>query len=314
MKKIILFVWVLMLLLFPVLNARTGFPHLPASFIPENAQWVIHVDMKRFRGAELGKLIEDERLEWITEVNDEMMDEFRIDLVNKTTGITAYGTGRDQGGDVILLSGGFNKKHIISRLEKMKGYRTEKTGKTTVHRFKKSGFCLFLNDRQLMFSLNSGDEDNLNEVLNDVLAVLSGKKKNLTSSGLMTTIMDLPGNAFLIAVAENISGMTGDHDASLLLKKTGLATLAVGEKAGMLTISCRLITDTPATARNIQDMLNGFKALARMKMDENEKIWIMVDRLELKTSGNQMEFIMEYPSEDLIEMVNHRRTVKKHSH
>jgi hypothetical protein len=311
MKKIILFVWVIVLLLVPLLEARTGFPDLPASFIPEDAQWVIHVDMKRLRAAEVGKLIEDERVEWITEVNHEMMDEFRIDLVNMTTGITVFGTSRGRGGDVILFSGDFDRKYIISRLEKLTGYKTEKIGKTTIHRFKKSGFCLFLNDRLLMFSSYTGHED----PLNDVRAVLTDKKKNLAATRLMTNINDLPENAFLIAVAEDISRLVDDDDASLLLKKTGLATLAAGEKAGNLTITCKLVTDTPETARNILGIVNGFKALARMKLDDDEKnAWAIVERVNLKLSGNQMELNLEYPSKDLIEQVSHRRIGRKHSH
>ena len=110
MKKLVLFAWVSCMLLVPGLIARSGFLYLPASYIPENVQWVLHVDMKRLRAAEVGALLEDKHLDWVTEVNQEMIDEFRINLVDKTTGITVFGTHRERRNSVMLLSGDFDRK------------------------------------------------------------------------------------------------------------------------------------------------------------------------------------------------------------
>jgi len=303
MKKTIILLLVFLLLLVSAGTAKSASSSLPASIIPENAQWIIHLDMKRFHSTRISDLVNGDQINFFTLVNQRMIKETSINLINDISSITLYGMNQNKRNNVMCLSGNFNKGFILSRLEKAKGYRKDKLGKYTIHKWRDSAFCTFLSDHLLVSSLHPMKESALMDVLNTI----SGKRSNLMASPLISAINKMPRDAFLIAVADDISALDGDLPTSMILRKTGMVFFVAQEKNENLKLNLKLNTDTPDTAKNIQQIVNGFVALARLKHSEEDDRWKIMENLKIKLLGNVLQFDLVYPSKKLIDMFSHGR-------
>jgi hypothetical protein len=303
MKKTIVLLLVLLLMLVSAVSAKSGSSSLPTSIIPGNAQWVIHLDMKQFHATRFSELVKGNNINWFTIINQMMKTGYKIDLINNTTGITVFGMDKDKRNNVVCLSGNFDKGFILSRLEEAAGYQKVNYGKYVIHKWKGSQFGVFVNDHLLMYSLRPMDES----ALKDVLDAISGKKKNITTSHMMAYIKEMPNDAFLKAAADNISALSNNPNASMILKKTGMAFFIAMERNENLKLKLKLNTDTPETAKNIEQIVKGYIALARMKQGEKNSWWKIVESLKTKLVGNVLQFELSYPSKHLIEMFSHRK-------
>ncbi len=307
MKKIFVLLLVLLLTLVSVVSAKSGSASMPTSIIPGNAQWVIHLDMKQFHATRLSELLKGNKINWFTIINQTMKTEYKIDLINNITGITVFGMDKDKRNNVVCLSGNFDKGFLLSRLEKAADYQKINYGKYTIHKWKGSQFCVFVNDHLLVYSLRPMDES----ALKDVLDAISGKKKNITASDMMAYIKEMPNDAFLKAAADNISSLAKNPGASMILKKTGMAFFIAMERNENLKLKLKLNTDTPETAKNIEQIVNGYIALAKMKQGEKDSRWKILESLKTKLVGNVLQFELIYPSKHLIDMLSHRKHKKE---
>lgn len=307
MKKIFVLLLVLLLMLVSVVSAKSGSASLPTSIIPGNAQWVIHLDMKQFHATRLSELFKGNKITWFTTINQRMKTEYKIDLINDTNGITVFGMNKDKRNKVVCLSGNFDKEFLLSLLEKATDYQKVNYGKYVIHKWKGSAFCIFVNDQLLMYSLRPMDES----ALKDVLDVISGKKKNITASDIMAYIKEMPNDAFLKAASDNISALTNNPNASMILKKTGMAFFIAMERNENLKLKLKLNTDTSETAKNIEQIVNGYIALAKMKQGEKNSRWKILESLKTKLVGNVLQLELSYPSKHLIDMFSHRKHKKE---
>ena len=302
MKKIFVLLLALLLTLVLVVSAKSGSSSLPTSIIPGNAQWIIHLDMKQFHTTRLSELLKGNKINWFTIINQMMKTGYKIDLINNTIGITFFGMDKDKRNNVVCLSGNFDKGFLLSRLEEAAGYQKVNYGKYTIHKWKGSQFCVFVNDHLLAYSLRPMNES----ALKDVLDAISGKKKNITGSEMMAYIKEMPNDAFLKAAAHNISALTKNPDTSMILKKTGMAFFIAIERNENLKLKLKLNTDTPETAKNIEQIVKGYIALAKMKLGEKDSRWEILESLKTKLVGNVLQIELSYPSKHLIDMLSHR--------
>jgi hypothetical protein len=158
------------------------------------------------------------------------------------------------------------------------------------------------------------------KAFDDVLNTIEGKKRNIRGTDMMAAIKNMPQNAFLAAVSENISGLARKSHTSMILSKTAMAFFVAGENNEILRLNLKLIADTPETARNIQQIVNGFIALARLKhTEENRELKMpkkkkhkegvlelkMLENLKVRQDRNVLIFELEYPSRHLIEMADY---------
>lgn len=301
MKKRIILLLALLIMMVSITRAKSIYSSLPASIIPENVQWIIHLDMKQFHSTRISDLVKENQINWFTYINHWMIKKYKIDLIKNTTGITLFGMDNDRRNNVVCLSGNFDREFIVSRLEKAPNYKRGKYGKYTIHKWKGSGFCTFVNNHLAVYSLHPMNES----ALEDVLSVIAGKKRNIMDSDLLAALKNMPGDAFLMAVAEDMSSLANDSHTSMILGKTGMAFFVAMEKNEILRLNLKLETETPDTARNIQQIVNGFVALARMKNSDEHDRWKLLENLKIKLVGNVLHFNLDFPSGLLIEMFSY---------
>ena len=302
MKKIVLCLLILFLAFGVTIPAKSL---QPTALAPENAQWLIYLDVKQFVSTQLFDLLMADKKDKITEFNDVMSKKFKIDIFKDVNGITILGMGKHKDKAVLCWDGKIDKEFILSLLKLNKDFKEIPYGKYTLYSWEGDHFGTFVNDN---LALAGEDED----AIKNVLDVISGKKKSMTASNLMTLWAGMPQDAFLKAAAHNIAELSEDREASAILKKAGMAFFMAMEKNENLKLKLKLTTDTPETANSIHQIVQGFMALAKLKLNEREKasdeqmkFLELLNHLTIDVEKNVIQMEFTYPSRDLAELFSH---------
>lgn len=305
MKKIVLSLLILFLALSLTLSAKSL---QPTSLAPENAQWLIHLDVKQFVSTQLFDLLMTDKKDKIMKFNDMVSKKFKIDFLKDVNGITILGMGKHKDHAVMCWDGKIDKEFILGLLKVNKDYKEIPYGKYTIYRWEGDHVGTFVSDS---LALAGEDED----AIKNVLDVISGKKKSMTASNLMTLWKGIPRDAFLKAAAHNIAELAEDREASAILKKTGMAFFMALERNENLKLKLKLATDTPETANNIHQIVKGFMALAKLKQqndkdkasDKYMKFLELLNHLTINVENNVLQMEFTYPSKDLAELFSQHR-------
>lgn len=298
MKKLVLSLLILFLAFGVTISAKSL---QPTSLAPENARWLIHLDVKKFVSTQLFDLFLADKKDKITVYNDMLSKKFKIDLFKDVTGITILGMGKDKDNAVLCWDGKIDKEFILALLKLNKDYKEIPYGKYTIYSWEGDHFGTFANDHLAL----AGEDEN---AIKNVLDVISGKKKSMTASNLMTLWKGIPQDAFLKAAAHNIAELADDREASAILKKAGMAFFMALERNENLKLKLKLTTDTPETAKNIHQIAMGFMALAKLKQhdkdkasDKHMKLLELLKHLTIDVEKNVIQMEFTYPSKDLAE-------------
>ncbi len=288
----------LMFLLAFVLTIQAVPVSLQTSMVPENASWLLHFDMKQFASSRLCDLLKNDQSTRFSKYNQQFSEKLKMNLLDDITGVTVFGLGKDRHDTVVCLSGNLNKEYLLSLLDKEEGYQKTVYGKYTIHKWHPSQFGTFASNNLVLVAR---DEDAIKHVLD----VITGKMKNITASAMMPLLREIPDNAFLGAATTNISALARDHDASMILKKTGMAFFIALEKDENIKLKLKLSTDSPETAQNIEQIVRGFIALAKMKQREKDSRLKLLENLTIKLAGNIVYLELSHPSKELADILAH---------
>ena len=294
MKKLIVVVLTLLFIL--ILPDVTNAASLKTSIIPEDAQWVLHIDIEKFTSTKLFELLMEKEGVKAFKGKDKMIEKLGIDPLKDLTGITLFGSGQAEKNAVVSITGNLDKDHLISLVKQAKDNKEIKHGKHTIFQWENNQFGTFVNDNMLIIG-------RAEDMVRNALDVIAGKQKNIKKTKLMSYLEEVPRGAIIQAVVDDISSVAGKNKP-MILQKTGMAFFMAMEKNESLNLKLKMTTDTAETAKNIGQIINGFTAMARMQVQGKEEIkdqaLKLLDALNVSVKGNVIEMGLIYPSEDLI--------------
>lgn len=298
MKKIIVVLLVLMFIF--VLPTATRAGSLQTSMIPENTRWLLHLDMQKFSATEVCKALLGANGKF-SQANQQISEKLGIDLLKDIYGITIFGAEKGKENAVVCCAGKLNKSYILSLLTKANNHKEIPFGKYTIHNWKDSQFGVFANDNLLLAAKSE-------DALKDALDVLARKKKDIGGTKLMTYLKEVPGDVFFEIVVDNISSLVGEHKPAIL-QKTGMALFLALEKNDNLKLKLKMTTDTVDTAKNIEQIVRGLIAMAKLHQEEKagtaeKPRWQILENLQIQVNGNILEMELSQPTNELLKMIS----------
>ncbi len=262
--------------------------------IPADSKWVIHLDMTQFAASQTCKLLlssqsEGKRFKSMLQHYQALLG---IDPLKDIAALTLFGNEVTGSRGVALINGSLNPKQITKQFSAYPKYLTKKNGRVTLHTWtdKTTGkpiWASFYNSKQLLLA---SDEYSL---LNTAW-VLDGEKPNLGTS--KTPILPFPapqaGN-FFTAVTTGFSGTTPTQ--AMILRNTQSANMQLGENAAMVDGVVLLNADSPESAMQIQQILNGLIVSAGFT-DADSPLAQLADLSTIARSGNTMSLKIHCPA------------------
>jgi len=292
-KAVVLFLTVLLVFIFCCeLKASS----LQKSIVPAEALWVVHVDLIKFKASRLGDIV-------LNKINalglkDEVghfQKQYKMDLLNDIEGVTAIGLGKDENDIVVCLKGNFNQDFLLGLLGMEDSHQEIPYGKYTLHNWNKDEFGAFVDDLALI-------TQNKNALMR-VLDVISGKKADISSSSLMAYLKKVPPNAFVSAMAKDISAIAKGETEVFVFKKMKSALLTLAEVKENLDLRLDFMVDTIEDANNIENAIKGLIALANMHLSEEDSALRIPKDIVISTKKNKVQIELVYPTEDLVNIL-----------
>jgi hypothetical protein len=288
---------------------------LDKKLLPAGTQWVVHVDMDMFNNTTLKKALMDEHDTFrFRKGSGKFFKDTHIDLWKDVSSITAFGNKKERRDLVFCLKGNLDRDFLLSQLKSEHKLREVKYNNYTLYQWGHSQFGVFAAKN---LTLYSRDEDSIKAVLD----LLKGKGKSIKGDNLSRYLNMIPGNAFVLAAAGNISDMAKHGYPGAILKNAGMASFMAMENNKDFTMKVLLNTESEETARNIENVIKGLMAVANMSRgaghdhrgNEEEKVLLqLIDKVQLSSSGKTVKLSFTYPSLALVELMRKHREHKEH--
>lgn len=152
MKKNIIFVSILLFLLVFPLKVKAD--ALQVSLAPEDAKWIIHIDIEKFASTQLKEVLFESSLPKFRKEIRKIEKIAQIDFFKDMSGVTILGMGDIDKEPVIAFSGNFDKDHLLSLLNLSESLQEIKHGSFTIYKWDSHEFGVFVNEHQLLFGEN----------------------------------------------------------------------------------------------------------------------------------------------------------------
>ncbi len=294
------FLYVVPALFLSSIMTTTAAP-LSKAQIPADSKWVMHLDMTQFAASQTCRILTSGQSD--AKPFQSLLTRYRnllgVDPLKDISSLTFFGNEVTGSRGAALITGSLNTKQIIKQFSSYPQYSTKKNGQLTVQSWQdkatgKPLWASFYNSRQLILA---SDEFSL---LNSAW-VLNGEKPNLANS--KTASLPFPpvqAGSFLTAVTKGYSGTSPTQ--AMILRNTQSANMQLSENSGMVDGAILLNADSPETAVQIQQVLNGLMVAAGFT-DTDSPLAKLVELSTISRNGNVMSLKIHCPASEAADLV-----------
>lgn len=303
MKKTALFA--VALLVMALLWAVPAFPGpIPASLVPEGARWIVHLDMEKLVGTKLFASMEKGgQFEIKTRDAGRWL---KMDPTKDIKGVTLIGFEAGAKGEpVVAVSGTFDKARLLTLIDLDEAHTETAYGAYTIYSSGGEGCGAFVNDNMVVLS-----EDRA--ALERVLDTAGGKSKSFTGTALAAALKDVPAGAFLSGVLPDLSGLGREIGPSKVLEKASGLFFSALEKEDRLLVRLQVTADTPESAKNMYDVVQGLIAMGKLGVDPDSaaKVARLLEGLQIKQDGKVLRIEIDRPSQEIADLINRGRMLQ----
>jgi len=273
---------------------------LPTSIVPEGARWVAHLDMEKFIATTLYQYLEKDGKFDIK--SRDLNRWFKIDVPKDITGLTIFGLDPGDKQAVFAVAGKFDKAGLLALIAIDKEHQETPYGAYTLYSTGSDEYGAFINDGLIVFS-----EDR--QAIEKVLDTAGGKAKNFTSTSLNASLKGVPSTAFLSGAMPDLSGISGMNSQSKILEKASELFFMAQEKQDALQIRLQVTADSPESAKNMADVVQGIIAMGKLGGNEGDmaKIASLLAGLQVTLAGKVLKLDFERPSREIADILSRGR-------
>ncbi|NDV61420.1 hypothetical protein G0Q06_03050 [Puniceicoccales bacterium CK1056] len=272
--------------------------------IPENVEWLVHIDADQLRATRSGALLIEELIA-ISEAN--MGPEVPINPVLAINGIrslTAFGTMPDfESGagpvDGVLVLEGTEELMQVFRglvsgmeLEKPEAIERVQVGDNSILKLKGEDFSgIFLEDSRIAIGKSQ-------VALENYLSVEGGEQAHLSLEERFTTNkLGEDSGIYVGAFIEGLNGLQQLPAQARILQLTKQVSLQLGESGDLLQLFVSLGTDSIKTATQVHDVLQGMIALMSITQSGNPDLAALIQSAKALREDANVHLQLAYPVE-----------------
>ena len=288
--------------------------------VSAKAKWVAHLSIEDLVASGMGKYI-------LEKANEEQGLEGRLNAFAKVFGfhpvqdlksITLYAENFEPSGGVAVIQGDMDQEKLRQLLALNKGYQESKYGDKPVHRWiqkpegkKDDGvrFGTFYSDKVVVIARTE-------DVLKHAIDVLDGKAANF-SKAKTNFLPEAPSGTFLIVAATDLPAKTDKPNAATL-KNISAGRLVAGQSDKTVFLKASLTANTEDNAALIQQVVNGFLALAQLNLiqqqathPETGKGLSLLKAVKATVKGTSVQLEASFPMAEVKQFIELSRKIRK---
>lgn len=289
---------------------------LQPTHVPDNAKWVIHLDVEKLLttqlGGYLGRTFMDKQL--AKPVRD--LEQWGINFDwRDIEGITAYGTDFTKTPDregVLMVRSSFNFAEAIEvAIDKIEAYGGNER---PIEKLQKEPYAIYSAKGEVFGTAFGKDLFLLSKSraeLEKARGILDGKGPSLAKSKNFPGLAAAEDGFLVAAVAEGFQSSTKLPPQARGLKNAESGQLKAGEKADKVFVSLSLNTRDVESATQMQQVLQGLLALAALSQAENKDIAMLVQSAKVSGAEKTVTVSLSVPAETIIAKVSEKQPKRK---
>lgn len=246
-----------------------GAAPLVPKHIAADARWFAHVDLDALRAVKPFKLYVDNLFQGRRQILlEEMFKLMGMDPREDLTGITLYATDYDEQSSVgLFYVRSVDQQKLIAFIKRRyPDYKTAPCGARTLycwplaHRWGVTNFVgTFASESLMLIGRNP-------EHVSAALEVIDGKKAGLASDAEL--LKDLAPGAFFASRALGVPESFRKRTGCPILRDCTAASFQCSLAQSKLTARCRMTAESAETARQFQQIVEGFQALGDLRYQD----------------------------------------------
>ncbi len=267
-----------------------------------DANWVAHVDVEKFNGTEIGKLIR-RHLEETGEL--QKLEAFKAVLsfnpLDDIKNVTIYGNGKEKENAVAVIQAKFDKQTLLKLIGQNAAHKEAKYGEYQIQSWiddKHKG-----NEAERQYgSFHGTDTVVIGAGLDAVkksLDVLDGKAKNARQKKMFRLLRKAPEGTIVSAAANGLGKMAEQWDQGVMLKNTKQSCLFIGEAEGNLFIDVNLEATSSKTATELTQLIQGVIALLNLAGKDQPQVSELAAAIKLTTKKKLVQVHFEQDVEKI---------------
>ncbi len=269
--------------------------------VAAGAKWLAHIDFDAVKSSVVAEKLLGEWLD--RSETKEHLEEVRkaigTDLQQDLHSVTFYSRSFARYSGVVIVRAKVDRKRLLAYVEKLPDYGTtahgghelftwtQNEGKPYEHA---TTGCFHRPD-VMVFSRDAGDVKAALDVLDGKSAVLGGSDSQLDAPPPPGTVMQ--AGAVDLAEAEL-------PFKSPVVRQTKLLTIAVGEHRREVFARAKLTAQSAQTAGQLETVLSGFLAMAKLKFGEDEDALAFVEAIEVTSDEKTVTVQWRGPVEKVL--------------
>ena len=275
--------------------------------MPDDAKWLVHLDVDSLRESKVGNvLIKDVLAKPLEKLKSEMKVDGQL-ILKKLHSLTAFGNDFKAGPEangVLVLSGEDETQKIVEGFLAAQILQSENG---PVKKLQQDPFVLYSLHDQIFVSLLAPGQVVLGKSRTEVekaRAMLAAKTKPATLSKAFSGYANVTNTFFFLAVAEGFNEKAALPPQADILKKATGARIVLGEKADLLFANLALKAKDSEVIQQIQQVLEGMKALVSLGQSENKELLELVQSTKVSATEKLVSVNIEYPLSKIIDKLD----------
>ncbi len=292
--------------------------------VPNDARWVLHLDIENFFSTQLGSFLKEEIIEKEFQEQVTMLQKFLTNdfSLSKLDSLTLYGTSFDDAGHedfngVILLKTQFDLEPVLDNLiEKSKQdnsllIQTATTGQGTVYKYGKSlkddAYGL-VHEKRLLVLAKSASR------LKRALHTVQSQDGQIETISSLKEFPPREPSFFFMAAAEGFNSIKLDQGPhAQVLKQTEKGRILIGESNEHMFVDLLLQTEETEGATKIHAILSGIKALIQLS-NPDPRLVELVNAIDISVHNDSVHLHVRFPVKKAIETIREEHHSASVSH
>ena len=271
--------------------------------VSADARWLVHIDVDAIMAGEVTRVIGGLwlKLPAASVGLKNLSLATGIDPTEDLRSITIYGRPYTEPGAVVILRAEVDQKRLMVLLRRKADYRlsthgeheliswTENKGKEDEH----TVTGCFHRPTVIVFGRDAA-------AVRKALDVLDGTSRGLSRSDPLFSANTPPGT-MIQARATDFADV--QQFKSPLVQESKFLLVALGEEGGETFAAARLVTKSAEVARQVQAIVKGFLALAKLQLASDEEALKILEAVEVSTEESTVSVECRGPTGDVAKLI-----------
>lgn len=283
--------------LIALLVTRSFAGPLDARRVPDNAVWVVHIDVERLKETEMGKFLLEELSKPETEQKiAAARTVFDFDPRKDLQTVTLFGTDLKNPSAVVLAQGRFDPERLITLAGGQNNYQRSDYAGLVIHQWddEKSGRPMYAAFPAAGW-IAAGPEPAALKAALDVL----GERKPSMASRANSFLPKAGNNLPVLIAAVSTAGAAMPDDAPPAVKDARSGALILSELAGEVSLDLAVEFGDAERAAQVRDMVAGFIAMATLNAQENPELAEIAQKAQVSLDGSTARLRLRIPATQL---------------